>query len=114
MDVTRIALADKWRDKISKANILDRLLKDFRNKLRVPLTASQITLGLKLIGKILPDLQSATLDIRIEHAGMNRLELEARAHVLGINPNELWHSIDDQSVIEHDKVIVIQEDTSES
>ena len=107
-------MPDRWRRKIGDANILYRLLEHYHNKLEVPLTMSQVTLGLKLIGKILPDLQSATLDIRVEHAGMNRLELEARAHILGINPNDLWHSIDNQSVIEHEKVIVIQEDTSES
>jgi len=81
---------------------------------RLQMEPHRVQAIIKLTGKFLPDLAATTIDININHAGMNRLELEARAHVLGINPNDLWHSIDDQSVIEHEKVIVIQEDTSES
>ena len=110
--LNRMDVAERWRTKISQSNIFAELLKFCEGKLAME--PHRAAACLKLVGKFLPDLQAATLDININHQSMDKLELEARAHVLGINPNELWHSIDNQSVIEHDKVIVIQEDTSES
>ena len=113
MDITRSSLAEKWRDKISKANILDRLLKDLANKLTPPLTPSQITLGIKLIGKILPDLQSTTVDIGPNLTSMTKLELESRMYILGLNPTTVWESLNNQSVIEHVPELIDQNESLE-
>ena len=113
MDITRSSLAEKWRDKISKANILDRLLKDLANKLTPPLTPSQITLGIKLIGKILPDLQSTTVDIGPNLTSMTKLELESRMYILGLNPTTVWESLNNQSVIQHVPELIDQNESLE-
>ncbi len=113
--IQNVDVATRWKAKISQSNMVHQLVAFCEGHISPEeMPPHRVMAILKLVGKFLPDLQAATLDININHQSMDKLELEARAHVLGINPNDLWHSIDDQSVIEHDKVIVIQEDTSES
>ena len=108
--VNRVDAATRWRKKLSDANVFDRLLKHFNNELRVPLTGSQVMLGIKLMGKVLPDLQSSTLDIQVNHQSMNRLELEARMMQMGIDVDKEWQTIDNMKVIDVKPVLVEQDD----
>ena len=100
--VTRMTSQERYRKKISEGNILDRLLKHFHNQLRVPLDNGQVMLGIKLVGKVLPDLQSIEVSGAINVNVMNRLELDARMITLGRDPSTVWASIDKPlPVIEH-------------
>ena len=110
-DVNRMQIADKWREKLKASNMLELLIQFVEGKIEMQPHRAQAIL--KLVGKFLPDLQATTLDITVNHKTMNRLELEARAHILGINPNDLWNSIDTMNVIEHEKVQLIQEDSGD-
>ena len=103
--IQKVDAATRWRDKISQSNILHRLLEDFHNRLEVPLTPAQIGLGMRLIGKILPDLSAIALDVRVTGASLNKLELEARANILGVNVDNLWNDVNNQQVIEHQPIV---------
>ena len=105
------ALPDRWRDRISKANVLDRLLKHFNNELADPLDTGQITLGIKLISKVLPDLQSTTVEHRIDHSSLSIHELNGRLSALGYDPQQVWNRLNGKAInnlaaIEHDDVPV--------
>jgi hypothetical protein len=83
--------AERWRERIRQANILDRLIK-FANG-EVEMTAAQAATGLKLIGKVLPDLQATTVTARVEHSSLSRDELEARLTQMGGDAGKMWESI---------------------
>jgi hypothetical protein len=93
-------ISERWRDRISKAKILERLLKHYAGLLDPPLDQGQITIGLKLVSKIMPDLKSVDVSGRIEHIHMSRLELEGRLVALGRDPNEVWQSLEKRHKIQ--------------
>ena len=96
----RSSAHDRYRDKLSNAGILTRLLLHFHGKLKPPLDNGQINIGLRCLNKILPDLTSVTVDIAIEHHDLNRLQLEGRLNALGINADKIWNQLN-PNVIEH-------------
>jgi hypothetical protein len=83
--------AERWRERIRQANILDRLIK-FANG-DIDMSAAQAATGLKLIGKVLPDLQATTVTARVEHSSLSREELEARLTQMGGDAGKMWESI---------------------
>ena len=52
---------ERTRQKIADANVLTRLLKGFNGE--VELTAHQVAIGLKLLDKLVPNLQSVEQEI---------------------------------------------------
>lgn len=95
-----ISIADRWRERISRAKILERLLKHYAGELDPPLDQGQINIGLNLIRKILPDLKSVDVSGRIEHQHFSRLELEARLIALGRDPEQVWQELEKRHQID--------------
>ena len=91
-------VTDRWRLRISESNILFRLIEHVEGRLE--LTGTQCATGLKLIGKILPDLQAVVVEVAIEHHSLNKLQLEGRLNALGINADKIWNQLN-PNVIEH-------------
>lgn len=113
MSNTNVAtVPERWRVRISEANILNRLLKHFNNQLDVPLKPDQVALGIKLIGKILPDLQSVSIEASIQHSDLSRLELDAKLIALGYNPEDTWKTLE-KPVINHRPMLIEQDDDHE-
>jgi hypothetical protein len=107
MNHLRAPLNERWRKRISEANILDRLLQHFAGTLKPPLTASQVQVGLKLVSKVMPDLKAVEVKGYVAHLAMNRQELENRLTALGYSPDEVWDRLEGktqqkQQVIESD------------
>ena len=108
----RMSVSDRYRIKISEANIVDRLIKHYHNQLSIPLDNGQIMLGLKLINKILPDLQSVTVDVSVEHKQLTKLELEQRLLMLGRDPQVIWNQLN-PNIIESVAVPVRESEETE-
>ena len=93
--------AERWRRKITQSNIMPHLLQYAEGKREM--TAARAHVCLRLIGKILPDLQSVEVSATINHRGLNRLELETRLLMLGKDPKQVWDSLNGQNkIIEHE------------
>lgn len=101
-------LPDRWREKISKSNLFDRLISHLKGELEPPLNAADMNGILKVIGKVLPDLKSVEVTGSINHTTLNRGELEARLTAMGRDPTELFKNIGNvqpiQQVIEHEPI----------
>lgn len=97
---------DRWRAKISKSNMLDQLIQFAEGKIDMaPHRAGTI---LKMVGKILPDLQSVSIEASINHSDLSRLELDAKLIALGYNPQDAWDTIA-KPVINHELITIDQE-----
>ena len=92
------SLHERWRDRISKGNILDRLMKHFDGE--VDLTPSQVTVGLKIFDKMIPSLKHIEHSGMIEHHQMSIHDLNARLSALGHNPDEIWKQLNNNKVID--------------
>lgn len=102
---TNDTVQEKWRKKISGSNMLVELVKFSEGK--IEMSAARANVILRLVGKILPDLQSVEVSATINHRGLNRLELESRLLMLGKDPKQVWNSLNGQNsdsvpVLEHD------------
>jgi hypothetical protein len=91
----------KWRERIQGSQLLNRLIDHCEG--RLDLSMSQCNTSLRLIDKILPSLQAVSVDVQVNHSGMDRYELEARLLALGQNPNDVWsklsgHTIDQEAI----------------
>ena len=96
-------MLERNRQKLVDAGVLRRLIRHFNNELDVPLDSSQVNLGIAFMRKMIPDLTSTTMDVSVDHSGMNQFELSARVAALGYSPHEIWNQLNGQSVaIEHD------------
>ena len=105
MSTAGLTVSDRWRKKISQSNMLDDLIMFAEGRLPFEqMPAHRANVILKLLGKFLPDLQAAAIEIRVTGDNLNRLELEARANILGVNVDNLWNDVNNQSVIEHEPV----------
>ena len=91
-------IAQKWRDKIQGSQILNRLISYCEGNLE--LTSSQANTGLRLIGKILPDLASATVEVNHNHNLVDIHTLNARLAALGHDPETVFKRISTNQVIE--------------
>ena len=102
-------VAQKWRDKIQGSNILHRLIifaeGNTEHRDYVEYSPAQCATGLKLIGKIMPDLSSVQHDVSIDTRTLNIHELNSRLASLGYEPEQVWNQLsgNDQNVIEHDQ-----------
>ena len=106
MSTAGLTVSDRWRKKISQSNMLDDLISFAEGRLPFEqMPAHRANVILKLLGKFLPDLQAAQLSITMKGDNLNRLELEARANILGLDVNNLWNDVNNQQVIEHEPVV---------
>ena len=108
-------IRDKWAKRISDSNMLHELVKFSEGK--IEMSAARANVILRLIGKILPDLQSVEVSATVNHVGLNRLELESRLLMLGKNPKQVWDSLNGQNkhtVLEHVPDDCDQNDDDES
>jgi hypothetical protein len=96
----QVPLHDRWKDRISRAKVLERLLKHYQGELDPPMDQSQVTIGLRLLDKILPSLKAVDVSGRIEHQHLTRLELEARLIALGRDPADVWQQLEKRHTIE--------------
>ncbi len=95
---TQLSVTERWRTKISDSVMFDDLIKYCEGKL--DMTTARANAILRIVGKILPDLQSVTVDVSVEHHDLNRLQLEGRLNALGINADKIWNQLN-PNVIEH-------------
>lgn len=102
VDTQRLAVADKWREKLKASNMVNCLI-DFVDG-KIDMAPHRAQTIVKLMGKFMPDLQSVALDIHVSGISLDRHELEARAHILGLNPANLWNDVNNQPVIEHQPI----------
>ena len=102
VDTQRLAVADKWREKLKASNMVTLLIQFVEGKIDMQPHRAQTIV--KLMGKFMPDLQAVAIDIHVTGSTLNRLELEARANILGIDVPTLWNDVNNQSVIEHESI----------
>jgi hypothetical protein len=79
------------RKKIAASSILPKLI-DFAEG-RTEMTPAQAATGLKLVGKILPDLQSISHDVTVDHKSLSVHELNGRLASLGYDPQQVWNQL---------------------
>ncbi len=65
-------MSQEHRNKIGSANILNRLQKHFNGE--VEMSPTQVTVGLALLKKVMPDLQSVALT-DADHTGPAKIEI---------------------------------------
>jgi hypothetical protein len=65
MDKGRLTQKDRMREKIRSSMMLDRLIKCFNGK--IELSNVEANIGLKLIGKVLPDLKATEHSGSVDH-----------------------------------------------
>ena len=96
-------LNDRWKDRISKSNILHELIQFSEGDDII--TYQQAQIGLRLIGKILPDLQSQQVQVDVNHNVLNIHELNAKLVSLGQQPESVWNQLTgNRPAIEHDAI----------
>ena len=100
-------IPDRWRGKISGSNILHQLVEFAEG--RIDMAPHRAATCIKLIGKILPDLQSVSIEASINHSDLSRLELDAKLIALGYNPQETWAKLD-KPIINHECITIDQDD----
>ena len=91
-------LHERWRDRISKAKILERVIKYIDGEL--DMTNGQLTASLKIIDKMMPNLKHIEHSGMIEHHQMSIHDLNARLSALGHNPDEVWNQLNDNRIID--------------
>lgn len=69
-----VKLTETHRDKIRKSNILNNLIEHVEGKREM--TSTQVTAGLGLLKKALPDLQSVEHTGSVEHSVISKIERE--------------------------------------
>ncbi len=88
---SNLAISDKWRRRIAESVMLSQLIEYAEG--RIDMTNSRANTILRLVGKVLPDLQSIQVDVAVEHKTLNKLELEQRLLSLGHNPSMVWNQL---------------------
>lgn len=106
MSTSVSTIPDRWRAKISGSSILNQLILFAEGK--IDMLPHRAATGIKLIGKILPDLQSVSIEASINHSDLNRLELDAKLIALGMDPLDTWKGLD-KPIINHHAIIIDQE-----
>ena len=96
---------ERMRNKIRHSSILPKLVRYSEGDETI-LTHSQALVGLKLISKVIPDLQTMQIEHTVDHAAMNIYELNSRLSSLGYDSASIWQQINgsttDSVAIEHD------------
>ena len=100
----RITFTQRSIEKIKNGRLLDNLMKYCNGKLE--LTGKQVDCHLRLINKVLPDLQSVQHDVSINNQSLNMYDLNARLASLGHDPEAIWSRLSTNKplVIEHDPI----------
>ena len=104
--LNRLPFKERSIQKIKDAMLLDNLLK-YCNGV-IDLTNGQLTAHLKLVGKILPDLQAVQHDVSIEHTSLSIHDLNGRLASLGHNPDDVWKSLNNNKIIDIKPEPIIQ------
>ena len=110
MSTSVSTVRDRWTKKIQSSQVLNQLILYADGK--IDMTPARANACLRLVSKILPDLQSIQVDTNINYRDLNRLELEARMISLGYDPATVWKQLD--NVIEHESVPVINQDNHDN
>ena len=95
---------ERMRTKIRHSSILPKLIKFSEGS--IEMTPAQAATGLKLIGKVIPDLQSTTHEVAINHNTLNIHELNGRLASLGYDATTIWNQLNGKQVpvIEHETI----------
>jgi len=103
-----ISMQNKWREKIKGSNVLTRLIQVAEGTLEIDKTAAMVSL--RLIDKILPNLQAVTVEQTVNHVGLTKWDLDARLIALGENPEDVWNTLANHQVVGHKVGGVLEHD----
>jgi hypothetical protein len=94
---------ERTRNKIAASTILPELIK-YAEGSESKLDHSRALIAVKLLGKLVPDLQSTQVDVSITNNQLNIHELNARLQSLGYEPQNVWSQLNGEApiTIEHE------------